>query len=140
MERKDSNQLMFCVMLITLQAQFCNELYFRYVLMLTNHTYKVTIIPINYDWHHLAFVYGNNSLLIYHNGTLVDSDLIGEIRDERKGGDEKMVIGRQFVNKDEKYVSMHLDEVMMWNQALDSDEINYLYNKYNRHSNEEIGK
>ena len=50
-----------------------------------------------------------------------------------------MVIGRQFTNTDEHYVSMHLDELMMWNEALDSDEINTLYNKFNGYTNEETG-
>ena len=50
-----------------------------------------------------------------------------------------MVIGQQFTNTDVNYVSMHLDELMMWNEALDSEEINTLYNKYNSCSNEEIG-
>ena len=93
------------------------------------------IEPVNYDWHHLALVYRNDSLLIYHNGTLVESDETREIRDDKESGNGRMVIGRQFVNRDEKYVSMHLDEVMMWNEALDADEINNLYVNYNGYSN-----
>ena len=49
-----------------------------------------------------------------------------------------MVIGRQFTSRDEHYVSMHLDELMMWNEALDSEEVHDLYNKYKGYTNEKI--
>ena len=93
---------------------------------------------MNYNWHHLVFLFWNDSLLIYHDGNLVGSDETPEIR-TKESGDGKMVIGRHFTNTDEHYVSMYLDELMMWNEALDSNEINSLYNKNNDYSNEEIG-
>ena len=93
---------------------------------------------MNYNWHHLVFLFGNDSLLIYHNGILVGSDETPEIR-TKESGKGRMVMGRQFTNTDEHYVSMHLDELMMWNEALDSDEINTLYNKFNGYTNEETG-
>ena len=66
--------------------------------------------------------------MIYHDANLVGSDESGETK-IKENGKGKMVIGRQFTNSDKNYVSMHLDEVMMLNEALDSDEINTLYNK-----------
>ena len=83
-------------------------------------------------------MYGNDSLLIYYNGTLVGSDQTGQ-PETKESGDGKMVIGRQFTNKDENYVSMKIDELMMWNEALDLDEMNDLYKKYNGYANEETG-
>ena len=38
------------------------------------------------------------------------------------------------------YVSMHLDELMMWNEALDSDEVHDLYEAYDGYTNEEAEK
>ena len=114
-------------------------LYFRYVLLLQNRSYRVKIEPINYDWHHLAFVYGNNNLLIYHDGILVGSDETGQ-ETTMESGDGKMIIARHFTNSDKNYISMHLDELMMWNEALDLDEIHDLYKVYKGYTNEETGK
>ena len=50
-----------------------------------------------------------------------------------------MVIGRHFTNTDVNYVSMHLDELLVWNEALDPDEIHDLYEVYDGYTNEEIG-
>ena len=108
-------------------------------MLLQNRSYRVKIGPINYDWYHLAFVFGNDSLLIYHNGLLVKSDETGEDT-IRESGDRKMVIGRHFTNSDSNYVSMHLDELMMWDEALNSDEVHDLYKVYNGYTNEETEK
>ena len=94
--------------------------------------------PINYDWYHLALVFGNGSLLIYHNGILVKSDETG-VAKIKENGDGKMVIGRHFTNSDKNYVSMHLDELMMWNEALDPQEIHDLYKKYDGYTNKQTG-
>ena len=112
-----------------LNKAFLSTLSFRYLLILEEKVYAVDIEPLNKNWHHLALVYGNNSLLIYHNGTLVGSDETGNIITRRESGNGRMVIGRQFTDRDEKYVSMHLDEVMMWNQALNVEEIKYIYSR-----------
>ena len=104
-------------------------------MILKNKNLRVKINPVNYDWYHLAFVYGDDSLLIYYNGNRVQVEETVQTG-SYGNGDGKMVIGRQFTNRDEKYVSMHLDEVMMWNQSLDADEINNLYKKYNGYSNQ----
>ena len=58
------------------------------------------------------------------------SDETGEMNDDKESVDRKMVIGWHFTDSDENYISMSLDEVMMWNEAFDSEEINYLYNSY----------
>ena len=106
-------------------------------MILKEKVYAVDIELLNKNWHHLAFVYGTNSLLIYHNGTLVGSDETGNTINGRESGNGRMVIGQQFTNTDEKYVSMHLDEVMMWNEALNVEEIKYIHSRYNGYSNPE---
>ena len=46
----------------------------------------------------------------------------------RHSGDGRIVIGREFTDRDDLYVSMHIDELIFFNQALTDDNVNKLYN------------
>ena len=43
-------------------------------------------------------------------------------------GDGRIVIGREFTDRDEGYTSMHIDELIFFNQALTDDNVHELYN------------
>ena len=46
----------------------------------------------------------------------------------RPSGDGKIVVGRDYTNKDQKYGGVQVDEMIYFDQALNDDEVHSLYN------------
>ena len=47
-----------------------------------------------------------------------------------KVGDGRVVVGRRYVDKDDDYTSLEMDELIFFNEALSDDEVRELYNMY----------
>ena len=64
---------------------------------------------------------------IYYNGTEVKSETTKVLR-SRSAGDGRIVVGRVYTKRDDNYASMQIDELIFFNKALSTTEIQVLYN------------
>ncbi len=87
--------------------------------------------PIPYQWAHMALVfYGpHQGIVVYMDGNLVGSDLIGlpEISDLCDGN---VVLGRGYASRDSYYGDVTVDELYFWDQPLGAAVVQQLYNTY----------
>ncbi|MBT3577706.1 hypothetical protein HOA55_01590, partial [archaeon] len=92
----------------------------------TNYTVNSTTNVNDFDWHHVAATYNGSMMGIYVDGVLEGSntsfngDLSGSGGDVRVGADHSAVVSGFFNGS--------LDEVLIFNESLSSDEIRGLYN------------
>ena len=63
---------------------------------------------------------------IYYDGSEVASDTTKTAR-SRSAGDGRIVVGRWYIDRDENYASVEIDELIFFNQALTVDNIETLY-------------
>ena len=82
-------------------------------------------------WTHIVLNYrGPNDgegIRIYYDGTEVASNTT-EGLGSRSAGDGRIVVGRVHTNHDERYASVQVDELIYFNAALTSDEVQSIYN------------
>ena len=64
---------------------------------------------------------------IYYNGTEVAKKQGKRVR-SHAAGDGRIVVGRQYTNSDRNYASVEVDELIYFNAALTSDDVQSIYN------------
>ena len=64
---------------------------------------------------------------IYMDGTEVTSDTTKTVR-SYSAGDGRIVVGRFYPGRDEGYASVEVDELIYFNPALTSDDVQLIYN------------
>ena len=85
-------------------------------------------------WFYMVMVYEglSNGITIYINGVLVVSITSGtSVTHGAAVG--KTVLGRFYTDQDEKYATIKVDEVTLWNVALTAQDVQDLYNFYGNH-------
>ena len=65
----------------------------------------------------------------FRDGTLRDSISIGASGDDVTG-DDQVVVGRKYVNSNQDYAHVEVDELIFFNKALMQQEVTELYNLY----------
>ena len=84
-------------------------------------------------WFHLVVVYlGPNNgqgLVVYVNGTREgrDKTMYGGAN---QPGNGELIIGRKYTDWDDKYASVAVDEMTLWNRELSAQEIENLYQMF----------
>ena len=106
---------------------FCNS--FR--LIEANGTYhtKGPSVQDN-EWVHAAIIYNgpNTGIRVHVNGDVkTDNGRSASNKEESTG---RVVIGRRYVETDKAYCSVTVDELMLWNRSLTSEEAEHLISLY----------
>ena len=89
--------------------------------------------PKSTEWTHIVLNYigPDDGIRIYYNGTEEDRDTTKTTGfGPYSAGDGRIVVGRWFTDKDEKYPSLQVDEMIFFNRHLSSDEIASLATVY----------
>ena len=75
----------------------------------------------------LNYIGPNNGqgIQIYYDGVEVDSDTVQDVQ-SCSAGDGRIVVGRQFTDRDRDYASVMVDELLFFNQTLTAEEISTL--------------
>ena len=85
------------------------------------------------QWIHLILTYtGPNQiqgLRLYKDGTLVDLDSFKSAY-MYTTGDGRVVVGKNYIDTDDAYTSVEIDELIFFNQALLDDNAKDLYSLY----------
>ena len=68
-------------------------------------------------------------IIVYTDGTLQGSDTSKDTY-SWPAGDGRVVIGRQYTDRDERYTSVLVDELTFWNRTLTLQEIQAVYNMH----------
>ena len=90
---------------------------------------------ISYNqWHHLvgsfANLEGEERIKLYLDGELYDTIDETDIRSSSTGS-RRVLIGRAYINADNAYTSLEMDELLFYNRALEELEVQALYQHYN---------
>ena len=67
---------------------------------------------------------GTNTIQIYQDGKEAYSGLFDNA--EHSPGDGRIVIGRRFTGSDREYISVQVDELLLFNKTLSEEEIRKL--------------
>lgn len=95
----------------------------------SNILYDVSTTLPTGNWHHIVLRYDGTTFSSYQNNTLIDSKNIGSITIDWSGYIGSDVgIGRMEQAGSYYYFDGKIDEVMIWNRALSTDDIAVLYN------------
>ena len=102
---------------------------FRYRLYLQNKKYEYYVGQKPSDWIHIAWVIRDQGqgMDIYNNGALKTSH--GNITTGRAGGSPsgKVTIGKKYLQVEDHFGSVIVDEVSLWNRKLTAQEIQDIY-------------
>ena len=103
---------------------------FRFNVYLTNRRF-FTSNSRPTGWTHvlLNYIGPNNGqgIRIYYNGEQVASDTRkSNLYSEHQPGNGRIVVGRYYTNKDQRYASVEIDELVFFNNSLNLEEIEYL--------------
>ena len=86
------------------------------------------------QWHHLVGtlneVEGEERFKLCLDGGLYDTIDETDIR-SLSTGSGRVLIGRAFINEDNAYTSLELDELLFYDHALQEQEVDALYQHYN---------
>ena len=87
------------------------------------------------DWFHavLNFIGPDDGIQIYNYGVKVNDDA-SKRQKNYKLGDRRIVIGRLYTDLDQRYASVKVDELLLFNQTVTETEITIL-SKYRSGSN-----
>ena len=88
----------------------------------------VDVGQVSSEWTHIVLNYiGPNDgqgIRIYLDGVLTGSDDTKSLdRDPSPPGEGRIVVGREFTHFDDKYASVTLDELLIFNQTLSDQQI-----------------
>ena len=109
-------------------------IYFRFKLYVLDGRYEATYNPVTAGWFHIVLNYlGPNEdegIRGYFNGVegLSASAFGGSGRERDPTGDGRIVIGRQWTDRNRNYGGIQVDEMMFFNQTLDIVEIQAILN------------
>lgn len=83
-------------------------------------------------WFHLVLTLNptRDEVKIYNNGQFDDSGNTPVYPDNFSGGTNGLVIGRFYIDRDERYGKIEIDELTFWNRELTSAEVLSLYQQY----------
>ena len=88
---------------------------------------------VSYEWMHLVLSYiGPNygqGIRVFKDGVLASYDR-SRFSGTYIAGDARLVVGRKYVDRDDYYTSVEIDELIFFNEALSDDEVRELYNMY----------
>ena len=106
------------------------DFYFRYQILLPSGRFITNPVEAEENsWFHVVFNFigseNGQGFISYHNGVNVLSDNSKDLN-RWLPGDRKIVIGRLYTDDNEGYSSVHLDEFLIFNQALTEAQINRL--------------
>ena len=112
------------------QLRFFTLLCFSFRVYLLNKKFRAfSHIPTG--WTHIVLNYiGPNDgegIWIYYNGAEVVN---GTTKSDGtySAGDGRIVVGRCYIDEDRRYASMEIDELIFFNKALTTTDIEHLYN------------
>ena len=90
------------------------------------HTLNGPIQPT--AWFHLGLVYHGSEdgqgFTVYYDGRLLQS-VTQKIPNTFDRGRGKLVVGRILIDKDNRYASIEVDDIILWNRQLNVQEILY---------------
>ena len=99
-------------------------------MLLSNGLFTVSHSKLT-GWTHVVGNYiGPNTgegIRIFYNGAEVDRDTL-KSSGSRSPGDGMSVVGRLYTNLDQYYASVQVDELIYFNAALTSDDVQSIYN------------
>ena len=104
----------------------CDQLYFRYIIDETVGYYIVGMIPKSSGWVHSVMVYhGTGSgITVYQDGIRVGTSTVKmDGSTVKRSGDGRVFIGKRVATGSQRYTSVLVDEVKMYNRQLSEDEI-----------------
>ena len=82
------------------------------------------------DWVHAVMIYyGPNTGIRVHVNGGVKTDK-GRSASSKEASSGHVVIGRRYVTVNEKYCSVTVDELMLWNRSLTTEEAEHLISLY----------
>ena len=97
----------------------------RISVVLTNGWFATDVLRIS-DWTHVVINYigsdNGEGIHIYYDGVEAGSDT-SKFAASYGIGDSRIVIGRLYTDRDERYASVELDELMFFNVKLTNSEI-----------------
>ena len=103
---------------------------FRFDVNLLDRYFHARLFKPN-GWTHVVLNYiGPNDgegIRIYYDGVEVASNTIKSAQ-SLSAGDGRIVVGRFYPDKDERYTSMQIDELIFFNTVLSTNDIKLLYN------------
>ena len=106
-------------------------IYFLKVLVILPNGQIFTDCPKPTEWTHIVMNYiepnDGEGIRMFVNGTEVASDT-DTIEWSSSAGDGRIVVGRQITNVDFNYASFQVDELLYFNAALTSDDVQLIYN------------
>ena len=70
---------------------------------------------------------GDDASMIFFNGTQVASETTKPSQ-SCPTGDGRIVVGRSYTNRDERYASVEVDELIFFNVALTGSDVQSIYN------------
>ena len=88
------------------------------------------------DWTHVVVNYfgpgggTTRGIYVYYNGELEDDDT-SRLSASLPAGNGRVVVGRHLPEEDQDYAGMEVDELLLFNNNLDGDKINAIYNQQN---------
>ena len=81
-------------------------------------------------WTHILINYirfnGGAAIIIHDNNRQVTSDTTKTVK-SYSPGDGRIVVGRQYTDKDSNYVSVQVDELIFFNEALTDKDVEALF-------------
>ena len=98
-----------------------DDTFFRYKISHENGSFQLNVDRPT-DWFHSVLVYHGSAvgqgMTLYHNGMMVRSVTSKDSLVEFQPGEGRMIIGKLEANKDNKYASIEVDDLTMWNRTL----------------------
>ncbi|MGH9980574.1 MAG: LamG domain-containing protein, partial [Nitrososphaeraceae archaeon] len=87
-------------------------------------------------WHYVLLTYDNKILKLYIDGVLADSKITSGAIPDNSGDQDFVIGGNSFL--DDKFFKGDLDEVRVWNRALNTDEVSNGFNNNTFNTNRQI--
>ena len=98
-------------------------------------------VLVDFGWHHFVIVLPGpteeNKFSLYLNGNKVDDRYIKSDSHDTTipSGSGKIVIGRQYTDRDTQYSDTIFDELIFWNHPLTDDQAKSIYESYKSSNN-----
>ena len=104
---------------------------FRYKVSLRDGFFQLNEERPETEWHHMVLNYigpeEGQGITLYNNGIRTKTGTTK--KDDPAGkGNGKVVIGKFYTDRNERYSNVEMDELYFFNQALDSDLVSALMN------------
>jgi hypothetical protein len=87
-------------------------------------------------WHYVLLTYDNKILKLYIDGMLADSKITSNAIPDNSGDQDFVIGGNSFM--DDKFFKGDLDEIRVWNRALNTEEVSNGFNNNTFNTNGQI--